>query len=181
MSKVILITGDLASGKSTLADSLSLRLNIPCVKKDEVKEKLVDQYGFTNREENRRLSIKAVDFMISCLEKFVNLNNDIILEANFRGEELKRIKDICDSSYNTDVYLFVLRGDIDVLYKRFLDRLPNRHIAHMSMHLDESVEKFASYINELRKEELVFIPHIIDSTKNSDIEVLEKALMYIKK
>ena len=43
MSKVIVITGDLASGKSSLADSLSLRLNIPCFKKDVIKEKLVDK------------------------------------------------------------------------------------------------------------------------------------------
>ena len=51
MSRLIIITGDLASGKSSLADSLSLRLNIPCFKKDVIKENLVDKYGFTTREE----------------------------------------------------------------------------------------------------------------------------------
>ncbi len=180
MSKVIVITGDLACGKSLLADSLSLRLNIPCFKKDVIKEQYVDQYGFETREENRALSVKAVDYMISALNSFVQNNNDIILEANFREEELLKIKEITDS-YNCDVTLIVLRGDINILYDRFLKRLPTRHKAHMSLHLDESVEKFAEYVNEQRQEQLAFIPHVIDSTKYNEQEVLEMSLKYIQK
>ena len=91
MSRLILITGDLASGKSSLADSLSLRLNTPCFKKDLIKERLVDKYGFKTREENRELSIKAVEFMFDALNKFALNKEDIILEANFRKDELERI------------------------------------------------------------------------------------------
>ena len=180
MSRVILITGDLASGKSLLADSLSLRLNIPAFEKDKIKERFVDQYGFKNREENRALSIKAVEYMVEALERFLKLNNDIILEANFRGNELKKIEEICAKNV-TDVTLFVLRGDYEVLYKRFLERLPNRHIAHTSIGLEESIDKFKNYLNELRNEDLVFLPHIIDMSDMTPEEVLKEALKYLEK
>ena len=165
MKRLIIITGDLASGKSSLADSLSLKLAIPCFKKDVIKEQYCDMYGFKDREENRKLSIKAVEYMIE----------DLILEANFRGEELKQIQDIA-LQYGYDVALLVLRGNINELYERFLKRVPTRHKAHMSMHLDESVDKFKDYVLSQRKEELYFLPHIIDTSGKSEEEVLAKAL-----
>ena len=180
MNKLIIITGDLASGKSSLAKSLSYALNIPCFIKDEIKERYVDMYGFSNREENRKLSIKAVEYMIEAYEKFALNHSDIILEANFRSEELNRLKELSEK-YGYEVTLFVLRSDIEVLYQRFLERLPARHKAHTSMRLDENIDKFAAYVNELRKEELVFIPHIIDTTKISEKEVLVKVLNILRK
>ena len=180
MSRLILITGDLASGKSSLADSLSLRLNTPCFKKDLIKERLVDKYGFKTREENRGLSIKAVEFMFDALNKFALNKEDIILEANFRKEELERIKEISDKN-NLDVELFVLRGDIEVLYQRFLERLPSRHIAHTSIHLEESIDKYREYVLSQRMEVYPFIPHVIDTTHKSNQEVFELALKYLEK
>lgn len=180
MSRIIVICGDLASGKSTLADALSYRLNISCFKKDEIKEKLVDKYGFNTREENRALSVKAVDFMFDALKRFLSAGQDIILEANFRKEELDDIAKY-SNEFNADVCLFVLRGDIDVLYERFLERLPTRHKAHTSVHLEESKEKFEHYLMELRTDDYPIVPHIIDITNLNEKEVLEKALMYIKK
>ena len=175
MKKIIVITGDLASGKSSLADSLSLTLSIPAFKKDVIKERYCDMYGYETREENRALSIKATDYMIDAFRQFAKQGNDIILEANFRTDEMMRIKDIADE-FEYDVRLIVLRGNIEVLYQRFMDRLPNRHKAHMSLHLDESIEKYKEYIEEQRKEDVVFLPHIIDVSKRSAEEVLSIAL-----
>ena len=175
MKKVIVLTGDLASGKSSLADSLSLALAIPAFKKDIIKERYCDLYGYTTREENRALSIKATDYMIDAFKQFARQGNELILEANFRKNELERIKDIADE-YEYDVRLLVLRGDIEVLYQRFLARLPNRHKAHMSLHLDESIDRFKEYIEEQRREDVIFLPHIIDTTEKSAEEILEIAL-----
>ena len=172
MNRIIIITGDLASGKSTLADSLSKYLKVPAFKKDIIKEQYCDMYGFTTREENRNLSVMAVDFMINAFISFASQQQNIILEANFRENELRQLQQLA-MTFNYEVVLIVLRGDIEVLYKRFMDRLPNRHKAHTSLNLNESLEKFKDYIEMLRKQDLVFLPHIIDTTNKSEEEVLE--------
>ena len=41
-NRLIIITGDLASGKSTLADALGKHLNVPVFKKDVIKEQYCD-------------------------------------------------------------------------------------------------------------------------------------------
>lgn len=180
MKKLILITGDLASGKSHLADSLSNRLNITAFEKDLIKEHFCDLYGFKTREENRELSIKAVNYMIDAFVKFSSLGQDIILEANFREDEMLKIKDIADKN-DYKVVCLVLRGEYQFLYQRFLDRLPTRHEAHKSIRLDESIEKFIQYIEEQRSEKIVFNTNIIEVTKLSPEEVLEKSLQIINK
>ena len=180
MNRLILITGDLASGKSTLADSLSLSLNIPCFKKDTIKEKYCDDLGYENREQNRELSVKAVSYMIEAFIQFAKAGEDIILEANFRHDEMVRIKDIA-VQYNYDVYCFVLRGDISVLYQRFMERNKNRHPAHKSLGLDRGIEYFEKYINELREEETPFLSHVINATNKNEKEILQYALEVVGK
>ena len=180
MNRLILITGDLASGKSTLADSLFYNLNIPCFKKDTIKEKYCDESGYSNREQNRELSVKAVSYMIEAFIRFAKQNEDIILEANFRHDEMLRIKDIA-MQYNYDIYCFVLRGDIPTLYARFMERNKNRHPAHKSLGLDRGIEYFEKYINELREEETPFLSHVINATNKNEKEILQYALEVVGK
>ena len=180
MSKLILITGDLASGKSTLADSLSSYFRIPCFKKDTIKEKYCDELGYENREQNRELSVKAVNFMIDAFTKFSFLKEDIILEANFRHDEMERIKTIAEEN-KVNVKCFVLRGDVKILYDRFMKRMENRHPAHRSLGLDRDISYFEKYINELRNEEVPFISVIINATNHSEQEVLEIVKKEIEK
>ena len=63
MRKLLLITGDLACGKSTFAKALSKRYDTNLYFKDALKELLGDVIGFTNREENLKLSRGAVEVM----------------------------------------------------------------------------------------------------------------------
>lgn len=149
MSKVVLITGDLAAGKSTLADSLSSKFGFTCIKKDKLKEGLGDVIGFNNREENRKLSIASVELMMYFLKQSMVSNTNIVLEANFRLNEISDISKIVNDS-NSELRVIYLTGDYDVLYKRFMHRVPHRHKVHLSMGLDKDFEKFKNYINELR-------------------------------
>ena len=148
MKKVVLITGDLAAGKSTLADNLSKALNFTCIKKDCVKEIICDSVGFSTREENKRISVAAVNSMIHFLEQILKVGGEIILEANFRLQEINRIQDIV-RQYNGSLFIIYLTGEPKILYKRFLARAPNRHKAHLSMGLDKDYDKFIDYINGL--------------------------------
>lgn len=179
MQRLIVITGDLAAGKSTLAMALSTRYQIPFITKDALKEIACDIIGYSSREENRELSIVATGDMIYFFKQCALANQDLILEANFRTEELNELKSIAEQ-YHYKVVLLVLTGDIPLLYQRFLDRLPGRHIAHRSIHLEESYEKFANYIISLREQDLVFTPNYLDMSNLDEDEVVEEALQIIE-
>ena len=175
MRNLIIITGDLAAGKSTLANSLSSELQIPCLIKDSLKEIACDAIGYETREENKELSIAAVNSMIYVFNQTAKVGEDIILEANFRNDEIKEIQEIAEDN-DYQVLLISLVGDINLLYQRFLDRLPSRHIAHKSLHLDYSLESFADYIEELREQNVIFPNHQIDMTYLDEDEVVDVAL-----
>lgn len=56
MRKIIIIGGDLASGKSTYSRFLSAKFNISLINKDTLKEILGDHIITNNRSENKKLS-----------------------------------------------------------------------------------------------------------------------------
>ena len=178
MKKVVLITGDLAAGKSTLADNLSKTLNFTCIKKDCVKEIICDSVGFSTREENKRISVAAVNSMIHFLEQTLKIGGEVILEANFRLEEILRIQDIV-RQYNGEFFVIYLTGDPKVLYERFLSRVPTRHRAHLSVGLDKDYNKFVDYINDLRNQLERFDCLRIDTTSLLEGDVLNKTSSYI--
>ena len=179
MLNLIIISGDLASGKSTLAKSLSAELNIPFITKDSLKEIACDAIGFSTREENRNLSITATESMIYFFNQVASCQGDLIIEANFRNNEISKIKQIADDKgYN--VALIMLRGDVNLLYQRFLDRLSSRHIAHTSLHLERSIDDFNRYINMIRDEDLLYTPNIIDMSEMDEEEVVNKALEILR-
>ena len=174
MRKLIIISGDLASGKSTLANELSIRHDIIHFTKDKFKESLCDIFSFTNREENRRLSVAAVEIMMQIFSECAIIGNDLILEGNFREEELLVMKNIAEENdYQT--CLIFLTGETHLLYERFLCRLTNRHPAHTSLHLEENFEKFAQYLNTFRMQDQIFTPHVIDMSDFSIDEVADFA------
>lgn len=90
MKKLLLVTGDLAAGKSTFADVLSKRYNTNVFSKDTIKEVLGDTIGFLNREENLKLSKATMELMIFFFSESVKLQKDLILESNFHTSELDR-------------------------------------------------------------------------------------------
>lgn len=175
MRNLIIITGDLASGKSTLAASLSEALNITYLTKDSLKEIVCDAIGYSTREENRQLSISAMNSMIYFFHQAALVGESLIIEANFRSEEILKIKEIADE-YSYQVLMIRLMGDINLLYQRFLDRLSTRHVAHRSLNLDYSIERFASYINEIRNEDLLYPAFVIDMSDLDEDEVVSEAL-----
>ena len=178
MQRLIIITGDLAAGKSTLATSLSEILKIPYLTKDSLKEIACDVIGYQSREENRLLSVVATKDMLYFFKQSALVGNDLILEANFRHQELLEIKIVAEQ-YGYQTLLIVLTGDIPLLYQRFLDRLANRHIAHRSLNLEASIDKFADYIYAIRDEDLVFSPNYIDMSDLDEDEVTDLALEMI--
>ena len=180
MKNLIIIAGDLAAGKSTLADLLSCELNVLAIKKDEVKEILCDVFDYANREENKKLSIAAVRDMINTFKQTALYGGDLILEANFHAHEMKELYSL-SQKHEYHVTLLYLTSTYEKLYERFLSRIPTRHKAHMSIGLDKDYGKFCQYIDTLRNDDYVFEKNVIDTTNLTREEVVQTALKIIQK
>ena len=146
MKKLLLVMGDLATGKSTFAGMLSQRYQVVAFYKDTFKETLGDTIGFSNREENLRLSVASAALMRMTFTEFCKLDKDLILESNFRQAELEKLHAIA-KEYDYDVLTVTLRADVNILHKRFLHRLyhENRHAVHACGGFEE-FENFQEYV-----------------------------------
>lgn len=88
MKRLLLITGDIAAGKTTFSNQLAQRYSVAVFQKDTIKEILGDNIGFLDREENKKLSNAAVQLMAHLFWQIAQTGSDLILEANFHGSEL---------------------------------------------------------------------------------------------
>lgn len=164
MGKLLLITGDIAAGKSIFSEILSKRYKITVYQKDTLKEVLGDTIGFHNREENKRLSDAAIEIMCHIFSKVVVTGNSLILESNFHEDELKKLYEIAHNN-QYDVLTLVLRGDAEILYDRYLFRMneENRHPVHLStsLHIKEDFIRTAEWI---RNENVIGDTLLIEAT-----------------
>lgn len=155
MNKLILVNGDLATGKSHLAELLKKRFSLSLFTKDEFKERLADEYPYSTYEESHKLSIMAMDILIGKFEECAKEGKDLILEANFHEEHLHKIQEIADFCHyfvlNLNLY-----GTPEVLYERFINRRDNedRHPVHAINKLND-FESFKKYTLDRQKEELI--------------------------
>ena len=150
MKKLILILGDLAAGKSTTADILSKKYGITAIKKDSIKEILGDTIGFSNREENLRLSRATFEIMLHLFDRASLVGEDLILESNFREAELDALTYLAKAR-GYSILSLLLTADTEVLYHRYLERAENgRHPVHLTTGF-EDYEGFVKYVSSQRK------------------------------
>lgn len=162
MKKIILIMGQLASLKSTIANRLGKELKLLTFCKDEVKEILGDHIGFNNREENLKLS-KATFFLLSDIAtKALDKEITVILESNFKYHELAILKSKIDLD-DIKVLTVFLTGEADILYQRYLDRQDKRHPVHQSTGI-MSFETFKDSMLAYHPDQLIGTPLMFDTS-----------------
>lgn len=177
MKKLLLITGDIAAGKSTFSKILSKRYCAAVFQKDSIKEILGDHIGFRNREENKKLSNAAVEIMSHIFSRIAVTGGDLILEANFHEDELEKLQAIAKEN-QYDVLTLVLQGNAEVLYSRYMHRMKeeNRHPVHLTTTMDVK-EDFVKIAEGIRNEKIMGKILMIEATTFSyqeDAEVLKK-------
>lgn len=183
MRKLLLIMGDLAAGKSTFANILSQRYDTNVFFKDSLKEVLGDTIGFSNREENKKLSNASTELMFFIFSEFIKLNKNLILESNFHTAELERLHKIAIEN-NYEVLTLVLRGDVEILYKRYMNRMQNenRHPVHLSTTLDvyEDFKNCAEYLRTAKIVGNTINICVDDFTYQTDEKILARVDEFIR-
>ena len=177
MKKLLLVMGDLATGKTTFANVLSNRYGTSLFFKDSIKEVLGDTIGFSNREDNLKLSKATMELMLLIFSEFRRQDKNLILESNFRPAELEQIHELAEKN-EYEVLTLVLHGEVEILHKRYLNRIynENRHPVHLSTTFDV-LDDFRCYVENARKIEIPGkVIHIDanDFSYQTDTEVLDK-------
>jgi len=129
--RCIIVTGFIATLKSTIAKKLGHDLNILTLNKDYIKEILGETIGFKTREENLKLSDATFKLMMSIAVKNLLLGFDVIIEANFKKHELDELK-LSEVIKDSHVITLYLTGDKEILYERYINRDISRHHVHQS-------------------------------------------------
>jgi len=126
---VIIITGPLASLKTTIAYRLAKDLDGVCLSKDDVKEAIALDITPINPEQNQAMSRAAINVMVSLVKHNQHLSKVMIVEANLKYEEYMMFTTYLHNHavpYKT-VFLY---ADLKTMYKRYIDREPHRHPVH---------------------------------------------------
>lgn len=154
MKKLILVNGDLATGKSHFAIILQNRFHLPLFTKDEFKEEYSKIYPFSTYEESHRLSIMAMDTLVDKFKETAKSGGDLILEANFREHYLEELYTLSEA-YGYKMLNINLVGSPEILFDRYMNRIKNenRHPVHLINKLDE-FDKFEKYTLDRRKEKM---------------------------
>lgn len=128
----ILVTGIPAAGKSTMAEAISERLQLPVISKDAVKELLFDNVGFRSREEKVKLGTASMEIMYYAAGQLMRTGQPFILENNFEYSSEHGIKNLLEK-YHYSALTITLTGDYRAIYQRFLERekSPDRHRGHV--------------------------------------------------
>lgn len=184
MKKLILVNGDIATGKSHLALILKAKFSLPLFTKDEYKEHYADIYPYSTYEENHKLSLMAMDELILRFKEFAKEGKDLILEANFHEDYLNKIQEIANE-YHYDILNLNLYGSPEVLYKRYINRRDNeiRHPVHAINKLND-FESFKVYTLNRQKEPLigeVININADDFSYQKDEELYKQINIYLKK
>ncbi len=83
-SRILVISGLPATGKSTVASRLQAQLQWPLLAKDAIKERLFDTLGAADAGASRGLSVASYALMFDVARQLVDARIDCILEGNFR-------------------------------------------------------------------------------------------------
>lgn len=128
MSRVIIFCGPLASGKTTLASEVSRRLNIFCLHKDALKERMYTLLGGKSLEDSQRYGRCVIEMILALAEDSINNGVDVIVESPFNHpDNLKRFRG-WQEKYDIDLRVIVCSIDEAERKRRYGTRV--RHPGH---------------------------------------------------
>ncbi|MBI5369849.1 ATP-binding protein [Candidatus Uhrbacteria bacterium] len=142
MSKLIIVGGSLATGKTTIAAALSNKTQITCVSMDVLKEHLFDVGGNRDRAWSKRIGHIAWQAFRQLIELHLEHHNDVIAEATFLWPGDADWIHEAAQTFGAELYQIWLTADPVVARERFIRRAQTeRHPGHNDQ-VDHVMEEF---------------------------------------
>lgn len=166
---LIIVTGPPAAGKTTIARELAMRLQLPLIAKDTIKEALFDGLGTGDLAWSRRLGTATFGVMLALAEESLAAGGSFVLEANFaRGEGNARLAQL--PARFVQVHC---SAPLDVLVGRYATR--ERHPGHVD---GERIDALREAVESGRHEPLELPGKLIrvDTTGPVDVAALAEQL-----
>lgn len=132
MMKLIIINGLPATGKTHLARSISQKLSVPAIGKDDIKEFLFDTLGSEDPADAKNFVQISINFLYEVATMMLSTGHSIIIEnafeVQFAKSDIQRIID----TYSPNVYEIYCHTDSATRRHRFIKRNEDgkRHRGH---------------------------------------------------
>jgi predicted kinase len=130
---LLLVTGAPATGKTTLSRRLAADLKLPLVARDDLKEILFDQLGWSTVEWSQQLGRASFELMYLVIEKLlaaaVSQVVDCNLDPKYATARLLSLK----QRYDFNPFQIICQTRNDVLLQRYTARIESgeRHPGHV--------------------------------------------------
>ena len=170
---LIIITGQLAAGKTSYGKKISNKLKIPFFSKDLIKEVLFDSFSDRNLEYEVKRKIGAISYAIFyyIIEQQMKVGMPIIAESNFIKESVPIIKNLLDK-YNYNSITIRFEGDLHILHKRFLEReySSERHMGLVSNGVFDEFKSFEKTAVKAKEFKINDNEILVDTTDFSKVD-----------
>lgn len=120
MRSLVVVSGPVASGKSSLAAPLADRVGLPLVAKDTIKEALFDALGTGDENWSKRMGAATYAVMWALLRRFPSA----VVESNFGEADVPQLLALCERPVQVHC-----TGPTAELVRRFEAR--ERHPGHV--------------------------------------------------
>lgn len=171
---LVIITGQLAAGKTSYGRKIAETLKLPFFSKDLIKEILYDSVcsDEVDYEVKRKIGASSYKVLYYIVEELMKVSKTMIIESNFSKESVPIIKNLLDKyCYNSATIRFV--GNLEVLHKRFLEREKSskRHSALMSNGLFDDFEEFKKASLKAEEFKIDGKEIVVDTTDFSKVDL----------
>ncbi len=171
MPKLIIICGLPGTGKTTLANELSKKLQIFCLHKDSIKESLYESLKMNSLEDSKRLGYPSVKAILDLAEENLSRGIDVIIESPFNFTDDEKVFETLQNKFDLNLYTIVLQLDKVNRKKRFMER--ERHSSHHDTERERQYEEVSSSYEHM-PEKKIFL-----NSEKSVTELTEEALSFL--
>jgi len=113
-----------SSGKTTVAEGLARRLQLPLIAKDEIKESLYESIGAGDLDASARIGGAAYALIFDLARAALNAGAPVIVEANFFREQEAAFASLPEHR----LVQLHCSAPLDILVERYASR--SRHAGH---------------------------------------------------